>query len=296
MSDLLLNLQTFVRVAERLSFSAVADQSHASHTTIARRIGQLEEHFGIRLFQRSTRRLLLTREGERLLDHARRLVMEMENIEAELAGTRAVRGVVRIGVTTALGLHYADRLGALTGRHPDLRVEFAVADWQDSLVESGVDLALHVGDPAPEALGIVPLGLVFRRLVAAPSYVAEHGAPRMADDLRRHQCITYGYGAMPAVWEVDGTPLRVGGCFRANSSEAVLRAVLSGLGIGLLPAIQISAAIAEARLVPILPEASISPLVLSVRHRFDADGLPERVRAVLDFLVDEFPSPSEGNG
>jgi DNA-binding transcriptional LysR family regulator len=296
MSDLLLNLQTFVRVAERLSFSAVAGQSHASHTTIARRIGQLEEHFGIRLFRRSTRRLLLTREGERLLDHARRLVAEMANIEAELAGTRAVRGVVRVGVTTALGLHYADRLAALTGRHPQLRVEFAVADWQESLVESGMDLALHVGDPAPEAMGIVPLGLVHRRLVASPSYVAEHGAPRLAEDLRHHQCITYGYGAMPAVWEVDGAALRVGGSFRANSSEAVLRAVLSGLGIGLLPAIQVAAAIAETRLEPVLPEASISPLVLSVRHRFNADGLPERVRAVLDFLVDEFPSPSEGNG
>jgi DNA-binding transcriptional LysR family regulator len=296
MSDLLLNLQTFVRVAERLSFSAVADQSHASHTTIARRIGQLEEHFGVRLLQRSTRRLSLTREGERLLDHARRLVAEMENIEAELAGTRAVRGVVRVGVTTALGLHYADRLGPLARRHPELRVEFAVADWQDSLVESGVDLALHVGDPVPEAMGVVPLGLVHRRLVAAPSYVAAHGAPRQAEDLRRHQCITYGYGAMPAVWEIDGAPLRVGGCFRANSSEAVLRAVLSGLGVGLLPAIQVASAIAEERLVPVLPKASLSPLILSVRHRFNADGLPERVRAVLDFLVDEFPSRSEEDG
>ncbi len=289
MSDLYLNLQLFVRVAERLSFTAVARETHASHTTVARRIDQLEQHFGARLFHRSTRRLALTPEGERLLEHARRVVAEIRTAEADLAGLMVVRGVVRVGVTTALGLHYAERLHHLARRHPELSVEFVVGDWQDSLVESGVDLALRVNDDAPGATGLEPLGLIRLALVASPAYLAERGTPMTAGDLLDHDCITYGYGAMPAIWEIDGGTWRVRGPFRANSSEAVLRAAISGLGLALLPYIQVAAAIAASQVMPLLPEAEIPALRLSIGHRFDAVPLPQRVRAVWDFLVEEFP-------
>ncbi|QJU58952.1 LysR family transcriptional regulator [Sphingomonas sp. AP4-R1] len=289
MSDLYLNLQTFARVAERLSFTGVADETHISHTTVARRIDQLEEHFGARLINRSTRRLSLTPEGERLLEHARRVVAEITHVEADLAGIRTVRGVVRVGVTTALGLHYAERLHVLAARHPELCVEFAVADWQDSLIESGVDLALLVGDPAPEALGMERLGLVHRSLVASPAYLARRGVPAAVSDLLDHACITYGYGTMPTIWDISGEGWRARGPFRANSSEAVLRAALSGLGIALLPDIQVAAGIAASQLVPVLPDADISPLRLSIGHRFTGAPLPQRVQAVLDFLIGQFP-------
>ncbi|MDH7638647.1 LysR family transcriptional regulator [Sphingomonas oryzagri] len=296
MSDLYQNLQTFARVAERRSFTAVAAESHASHTTIARRIDQLEAHFGVCLIHRSTRKLTLTAEGERLLNHAQRVVAEIANVEADLAGSTAIRGVVRVGVTTALGLHYTDRLAHLIDRHPGLRVEFAVADWQDSLIESGVDLALRVGDPAPEALGVEPLGLIERRLVASPAYLARRGVPAGVRDLTHHDCITYGYGAMPAVWDIDGDTQRVQGPFRANSSEAVHRAALGGLGIALLPHIQVAPAIAAGHLAIVLPDAVVAPLVLSIGHRFRAMGVPQRVRAVIGFLRDEFPRASHPLG
>ncbi|SDA24175.1 LysR family transcriptional regulator [Sphingomonas sp. NFR15] len=289
MSDLVQNLRTFVQVAERRNFSTVAAQSHASHTTIARRIDQLEAHFGARLLLRSTRRIALTRDGERLLDHARAVIEEIDHAEADLGAAARARGVVRVGVTTALGLHYAERIVALNARHPELRIEFAIADWQDSLDEAGLDLAVRVGDPVPEAAHASPLGRIARVLVAAPTYLAARGAPATPADLLAHACIAYGYGPARATWDIAGESWRVGGPFRANSSEAVYRAVASGLGIGLLPQIQVSGDIARGTLRPVLCGYDIAPLTLSVAHRYAPLRMPVRVRAVLDFLTAQFP-------
>ncbi len=292
MTDMMLALRTFARVADRLSFTEAARQTHASHTTVARRIDFLEAHFGVRLLHRTTRQLALTEEGERLLDHARTILDEMEHVEADLtghAGDAGLRGVVRVGVTTALGLHYADRLIELIDAHPALRIEFAMADWQAKLAEEGLDLALRVGETSTEGGHLYPLGSLRRVLVAAPAYMARRPAPATARDLVAHECITYGYGPHRALWEVDGLELRVSGAFRANSSEAVHRAVASGLGIGLLPLIQVRDELDAGSLARILPRAVIPALRLSAACRFPGPRIPARVRVVLDFLKATFP-------
>ena len=290
MTDMIEALRTFVRVGERLNFSAVATELNASHTTIARRIDFLEARFGARLFHRSTRALALTDEGLRLLDHGRAILEDIKQAEIDLGQRETgVRGVVRVGVTTALGLHYAERLAALHACHPNLRIEFAVADWRSNMAEDGLDLALRVGELPPDREAVVPLGPVDRVLVAAPAYLEERGAPDRPEDLHRHECIAYGYGPSPAVWDVGGLRLPVSGCFRANSSEAVYRAVLSGLGVGLLPHIQVRRDLAGGKLMPLLSGFTIDPLVLSVVHRFGRAGLPPRIRVVRDFLIEHFP-------
>jgi DNA-binding transcriptional LysR family regulator len=287
MTDMVLALRTFAKVAETLNFTTVAQRSHASNTTIARRIDFLESHFGVRLLHRTTRSLTLTPEGERLLDHARAVIEEMDHAESDLAGTGDVSGVVRVGVTTALGLYYAERVIGLLREHPTLRVEFAVADWQDGLAGAGLDLALRVGNLGPEAHA---LGSLARVLVAAPGYLEGRPAPANARDLLEHECITYGYGPSRTGWEVDGLRLKIGGSFRANSSEAVYRAVASGLGIGMLPRIKVQDDLESEQLVRILPAAMIEPLVLSVIDRFPNVRMPARVRAVLNFLIETFPA------
>ena len=290
MTDMIEALQTFVRVGERLNFSTVAVELNTSHTTIARRIDFLEGRFGVRLLHRSTRALALTDEGLRLLEHSRTILEELEHAEMNV-GRRGggARGIVRVGVTTALGLHYAEHVGMIHAHHPGLRIEFAVADWRSNMAEDGLDLALRVGEIMPEMESAVPLGPIDLVLVAAPTYIEERGVPGSAEDLDQHECIAYGYGPSPAVWDVAGLRLRVSGCFRANSSEAVYRAVLSGLGIGLLPRIQVQHDLAAGRLHPLLSGSRIDPLTLSVVHRFGSGGLPPRVRIVRDFLIEHFP-------
>jgi DNA-binding transcriptional LysR family regulator len=287
MTDMVLALRTFAKVAETLNFTTVAQRSHASNTTIARRIDFLEGHFGVRLLHRTTRSLALTPEGERLLDHARAVIEEIDHAESDLAGTGDLGGVVRVGVTTALGLYYAERVIGLLREHPALRVEFAVSDWQDGLAGAGLDLALRVGDLGPEAHA---LGSLARVLVAAPDYLERRPALEAARDLLDHECITYGYGPSRTGWDIDDLRLKIGGSFRANSSEAVYRAVASGLGIGMLPLIKVRDDLESGRLVRILPTATIEPLVISVIDRFPNVRMPARVRAVLNFLIETFPA------
>lgn len=289
MSDLVEALHTFVRLADRPSFSAVAAETGASHTTIARRIDVLEQHFGVRLLNRTTRRLALTDEGERLLGHARGLLEALDTARAEVAGDGiAARGLVRVGVTTALGLHYASRIGGLLARHPGIEVAFSVSDWPAEMGPAGQDLAIRVGSPAEERLVVRPLGRLDRVLVAAPAYVAAHGVPEKPADLAAHACVAYAYGPAAPRWDIAGTAWPVACRFRADSSEAALRAVLGGAGIGLAPAIQVAGDLACGALVRLLPDHAIAPLRVSVVHL--AQGpLPVRTRAVRDFLIASFP-------
>lgn len=288
MSDLLHSLRLFVSLSDQLNFSRVARQLHVSHSTIARRMDELEAHFGARLFLRSTRRLSLTREGERLLDHARAIVGQLDEAETELGSPRAVRGLVRIGVTTALGLHYAERASGLHAAHPGLTLELVIGDWLQGLGDAGLDLTVHVG-VADGAAGVVGLGSVRRLLVASPAYLAEHGAPGDPAALREHRCITYPYGTERPFWDVGGMRLRVDGPFRSNSSEAVHRAVRSGLGIALLPVIQVRADLDNGVLQPVLPDAEVAPVEIVMAHRFSGVRLPSAVRVVREFLTDAFP-------
>jgi len=287
MSDLIRSLRLFVRLNEEGSFSALGRRQNLSHTTIARAIADLESYFGVRLFQRTTRRQALTADGERLLEHAVAILDQVGMAETDLAGAVAARGLVRLGVTTALGLHYAQRLADLRAQHPELTVEMFFADWRDAADDGGLDLWLAVG---PEGTaGAELLGRLPRMLVASPGYLEIRGAPGNVADLATHECITYGYAARPEPWPVDGEELRVSGFLRASSSEAVLRATRGGLGIAMLPRIQVEEDLARGLLVEVLPGCTIPPIEVLVAHGFRGMRMPMRARVVMDFLVGNFP-------
>ncbi|WP_298400427.1 LysR family transcriptional regulator [Sphingobium sp.] len=290
MSDLLIAMRTFVRLHEVPNFSRVAQEMHASHTTIARRLDQVEAHFGVPLFHRTTRRLVPTAEADRLLLHARAMLDALDAAEADFGPARdQPRGLVRVGLTTALGLYYVERLGELAERHPGLQIDCAMTDWQRDVVEDRLDIALRVGPVGDDSLVVHPLGSLARRLVAHPDYLARHGVPASVDALGDHQCIAYAYGDMPARWTIDGRERLVSGLFRSDNSEAVHRAALSGLGIALLPAIRVAADMAAGRLAPILPDCAIAPLDIFAVHPSHR-RLPPRARLVLDFMKAHFPA------
>lgn len=289
MSDLLIAMRTFVRLCERPNFSRVAEEMHASHTTIARRLDQVEAHFGTVLFHRTTRRLIATPEADRLLIHARAMLDALDGAEQDFGPVRGEPGgLVRIGFTTALGLYYVERLGELTARYPAIQFDCAMTDWQRDVVEDRLDLALRVGPVGDDSLVVHPLGRLPRLLVAQPAYLDVHGTPASVEALSDHPCIAYAYGDVPARWMIDGRDRVVAGTFRSDSSEAVHRAALSGLGIALLPAIRVQGDIEAGRLIPILPGTSIAPLDIWAVHP-SHKRLPPRARVVLDFLKANFP-------
>ena len=289
MSDLLLSIRTFIRLCEKPSFTRVAAEMHASHTTIARRLDQVEAHFGTILFHRTTRRLVSTPEADRLLLHARALIDALDVAEQELRPVQGdVSGTVRVGVTTALGLHYIGLLGSFNEEHPALHIDLAMTDWQRDLVQDRLDLALRVGPVADDMLVVHQLGTLPRLLVAHPDYIAANGMPRDADDLATHKCIAYGYGDLPAKWMIDQRNHLINGPFRSDNSEAVHRAAIAGLGIALLPAVRVAADLAAGRLVHILPDSQTTPLDILAVHPA-LKRLPARARLVLNFLKAHFP-------
>src|SRR3954447_2040835 len=156
--DLLGALRDFIRVVETGSFSAVAREREVSQSAVTRQIAQLEQHFGVRLFHRTTRRLSLTDDGQALLGHARHLLETAEEMEAALGlQSRSPAGLVRIGVSVAAARFVAPRLPALASRHPGLRIELVVRDQFAEMIEERLDLALRSGE-------IADVSLVARRI------------------------------------------------------------------------------------------------------------------------------------
>ncbi|CAN5225526.1 hypothetical protein BH10PSE12_BH10PSE12_21860 [soil metagenome] len=210
---------------------------------------------------------------------------ELEQAEASLTARRASpRGTVRVGVTTAFGLFLAEHLAPLLWANRGLKVALFVGDDLRNMADEGLDLALRVGTVEETGLIERHLGEVPRILVAAPAYLADHGVPVKAGDLLRHDCIGYGYGPAPVRWHIDGCDFAVAGQFRVNSSEALQRAAVAGLGIALLPLFHVASQISAGNLLAVMPASRIDPLSLSIVHRAQI-RLPERSRAVLDYIV-----------
>ncbi|MBO1328621.1 LysR family transcriptional regulator [Acetobacter suratthaniensis] len=288
--DLLSALHSFVRVAATGSFSAVSRETGVSQPTISRHIALLESHYGTTLFARTTRSLTMTEDGRSLLPHAYEVLEILETAETVLGRRRAsVSGLVRLGVTTAFGLCLSRRLGELFDRHPDLSVEIVMRDAFGDLVEEGLDLAVRVGEIAVGSLIARKLGMVRKCLVASPECMARYHMPEHPRELTNYPGVVYNYGSSWLDWnfERDGeeSVIAPSAVFRANTSEAVLYAVESGLGIGLLPHFQVRDALREGRLVRLFPDWNIPSLPFYAVHT-GPRTLPLRTRTVLDFLID----------
>ncbi len=289
--DLLHALRSFVRVSETGSFSAVARETNTNHSSITRHVGDLEGHFGVRLFQRTTRRLSLTEDGQDLLQYARRLIELEQEVEGALGRQRASpTGMVRIGVTTAGATLMTPRLRGLLDDYPGLSIELVVRDQLGDMIEDRLDIALHVGQPPDSSLLARRIGAFGRVLVAAPAYLEKRGAPARPADLTDHDCVIHEYGPDSAQWQFKGPDgpetVRVQGRFHANNAAIVRRAALDGYGAAMVPEALIVDDVRSARLYRLLPDYQTERLPSyllypSRRH------LPPRTRVVIESIARE---------
>ena len=294
--DLIGALTVFNRIAETGSFSAVARETNTSQSAVTRLVGQLEAHFGVRLFHRTTRRLSLTEDGQDLLGHAHHLLEVAEGMEGALGLHRtSPTGLVRIGVTTAGATLMGPRLFGLLKQYPGLEIELVVRDQFGDMIEERLDVAMQVGQPNDSSLMARAAGAFGRSLVAAPIYLERRGAPSKPADLTEHACIIHEFGPDSAVWRFEGPDgpeqVRVTSSFRANNAEVVHRAVLAGNGISMVPEALIVDDIRAARLYRLLPKykSGRQPtfvLYPSRRH------LAPRTRVVIDFLIEQINQAS----
>ncbi|WP_336961498.1 LysR family transcriptional regulator [Sphingobium aquiterrae] len=287
MAPLVEGMRWFVRVAECGSFSAVAREAMTNQVTVGRRISMLEAHFRMTLLRRSTRTLTLTDEGRIFLEHARRILREVDALEAEVhGGGRAPVGHVRIGVTSTFGCHLARQLPAFHRAYPGVTIEMQLSDGFVNMVEDGLDLAMRTGQVSETTVIAKHLGDVPRYLVAAPAYLAEHALPGCGADLQQHDCVLFSYGATSQIWSVDGEPVRVSGTYRTNSSLAQHEAVRMGMGISLFAYFQVEEDVRAGRLTRLLPDARLDPIPFYVTRPANQTLAP-RVRLVRDWIVRE---------
>lgn len=289
--DLFYALGNFVRVADTGSFSRVARETGLCHTAISRQIAYLEQHFGVRLLHRTTRRMSLTGDGKILIGHARRMLEESSAMEQELGTHRdALAGLVRVGCIMGAGLFLAARLPLLLERNPELSVELVVCDHINEMVESRLDLALCDGDLLDSSFVARKIATFGYSVVAAPPYLRRRGVPKGPAELVRHTCILRGAEDRQETWEFDGpngaVSVRVSGQLFSNNQRAALVMARSGYGIACLADAQVRDDIRAGRLIRLMPQYEPKPVVLNAVYP-SRRQLAQRTREVLEFLIQQ---------
>lgn len=287
-------MAVFARVVELESFSGAARALGLSKSAVSKRIGRIEDRMGLRLLNRTTRRLSLTEAGAAFYQGCRRVVAEAE--AAERAVTRlasAPRGRLKVNAPMSFGVrHLAPALPDFMARYPELTVDLALNDRVVDLVEEGFDVAIRIARMADSSL--IARRLAPNRLVlcAAPAYLRAHGAPHAVADLKGHECLLYSYLAAGDVWRLCGPGgerrLAVTGRLRINNGDALLAAALGGLGVALLPCFICGQDLRAGRLIQVLPAWS-APADTAIAAVYPASrNLSPKVRVFVDFLTERF--------
>jgi DNA-binding transcriptional LysR family regulator len=287
--DLLHALGTFVRVTETGCLSAVARETNSSVSSVTRLIGQLEDHFGVRLFHRTTRHLRLTDEAESLLAQARGMLEIAEEMEATLGRRKASpAGRVRVGLPPGMAILVTSRLSALLRRNPGLSVELVIGERFGDLIEERLDLVVQNGRSDNASAVTRAIATFSRAVVAAPVFLEEHGVPRDPEELAHYNCIVRETGPDSDRWSFTGprgpADVRVAGQLRCSSATMVHRAALAGYGIAYISEPHVLDDIRANRLCQLLPEYT-SELQQTFVAYPSRRHVPPRTRVLIDFFV-----------
>lgn len=284
------DIALFVRTVDLGTFVAAGLEAGLSASAVARIVSRLERRLGAKLLHRSTRRLVLTQEGETYLPHARAIVAAVEEAQAEVGADRGrARGLLRINAGTAFAKHRLVRLlPEFQARYPDISVELSVSDQRIDPVLDQIDVTLRVGPLQDSGLVLVPLGTVKRIIVASPDYLARRGRPEVPRDLLEHNCLQLSGFARLAQWPMlEGGKrilLPVKGSIACDSADLLLDLALAGVGIVRLGDFLGEQALTDGRLVPLLSDChDPDPTPLSALILPGRQNIP-RVRAFIAFL------------
>ena len=285
-------LAIFAKVVELRSFAAAATELALSKATVSKAVGRLEERLGARLFNRTSRRLALTDAGRTLAVRAAQLLADGEAAESEaLAQSAAPRGVVRLAVPMTFGVNVlAPLLPDFLTQYPDVAVDMHLSDAMVDLVGDGFDIGVRIASLPDSSLVARRLCAMPRHTVAAPSYLERYGRPTHPMHLAQHRCFAYAYLSTPNVWHFtnatgEEATVRPSGQLRVNNGEAVLPALIAGLGIADLPDFIVGDAIAAGQVEVILKDWKQTEGAV---HLVMPPGgpRPARVEVLIEFLAD----------
>lgn len=283
--DRLDELGVFVRIVEEGSLVRAAARLRRSPPAVTRALAALEDRVGVRLVDRTTRRLAPTEAGRVLYDKARILVADYEAATAGAADA-PVRGLLRITAPVQFGRrHIAPVVSRFLDAHDGVEVELLLNDRNIDLIEEGIDVALRIGQLADSALTVRPVGHVRRLWVASPAYLKRRGTPQAPDELAGHEAV-FGTARGTIDWVFAGArrgaPMHMTGRLRVDDVETRLRAARDGRGIAQLLSYQVAEDLAAGRLVRLLKAWEQPPLPVHLVTKGRAHRAP-KIEAFLDF-------------
>jgi DNA-binding transcriptional LysR family regulator len=286
------DLHFFAAVVRNEGFSAAARVLGVPRSRISRRIAILEDQLGVRLLERSTRRLSVTEVGRAVYRHARAAMYEAEAIdEVVLRMKSEPQGLVRISCPVTLPRTISMALPSFLKRHPLLRVQLLISNRRVDLIDEGVDIAIRIRErlDTEGELQMKRIGISRHILVASKSLLKKHGSPEQPDDLRRFPILHATERLGPVVWELSGPEGRTAAVqieprVLAGDFAILLEAAINGAGLAFLPEILCQPAFRAKRLVRVLPGWSVADGIIHLVFPSRRGMLPG-VRAVIDFLA-----------
>lgn len=283
-------MRLFTAVADTGSLSAAGRKLGMPLTTVSRKLAALEETLGARLVTRSTRRLSLSEQGRHYLEACRRIIEELDEAEARLAGQRSEpQGELAITAPVVFGrLHVLPVVCDFLRLNPRVDARVVLLDRPVDLIEEGLDVAVRIGVLADSSLIATRVGSVRQIVCASPGYLCAHGEPKQREELSDHDCITFMARDARDRWHFsDGKrrePVRVRSRLIINTAEAAIDAAKAGLGITRVLSYQAVAALSDGSLQEILKESDKAELPVSILHREDKLA-QAKVRAFVAFAA-----------
>ncbi|CAI1133743.1 D-malate degradation protein R [Serratia entomophila] len=284
-------LLAFVRAAELRSFVAAGERLGVSASAIGKSIARLEESLGVRLFNRSTRRINLTDEGALFFERCQRIVSEIENAQAEMARiSDAPRGRLRVSMPAIGYRMLVPLLAEFRARYPEVELNVDFNDRIVDLIAEGIDVAVRGGELADSRLMVRRIGPFRQVLVGAPDYFRRRGTPLTPMDLLDHDCLRYRFpsGQQLQAWLLqtgdDALQLRLPVTMSFNSVEGLIHAAQEGLGIAYLPDFSLGPALQAGRLTAVLENHTPEQGFFSAVWPSNRHMLP-KVRVFVDYLA-----------
>lgn len=284
------NIRLFLKIAEKGSMVAAGREVGLSATTVSERLAALENHYGVVLFNRTTRSLSLTDEGRTLIEGAKAVLAEVDDLDTRIRyGAEAISGPIRVSAPVDLGRSIiSEVIARFTEKHPAVSVELSLSDGYVDMVGEGFDLALRFGTVTDSTLRARRLGEYRRVVCAGPSYLEAHGIPRKPSDLADHNCLVMRFGrTLDNVWRFGtgkaSQVVTVRGNKIVNDGSLVRHWALAGHGIILKSELDVGADLKAGKLIALLEDHASPANPLQMMYP-PGRAQPRRVQALAEEL------------
>lgn len=288
----LVDLRVFVEVAKRLSFTDAATNLRINKSAASKAVSRIEDRLGVKLIQRSTRKLCLTEEGNKLFDKSNNAFLSIAEAEQEITSNqRQLKGKLRIAAPMSYGLtSLVKNIPDFMNKHPRLTLELHLEDKISEIIGEGFDVAIRIAELKDSGLVARKLGEIEHVTVASSAYLRLHGTPNHPADLSAHKCLIYTYRSAPNEWtyvdkQGQEVSVSVKGTFETNNSLAIRECLLQDLGVALIPAFVVQEDVQAGRLEVLLRDyraftRSLYAVIPDRKH------INAKVKAFIEYLKD----------